>query len=307
VSFRHYFGLLPVAEKKTAHQAVNTCARIPPLLLIALGISCRRIGISLATRRRKTLITVGFAGLIGLGTSFLWLQHKRFEEKLTFFNSTLSDTAGRVCIGLDQKGIPMVWSAPNCPPNHAIIGEDDLGSRRKDGPGENVPVLGNCCPLPFDDILTEKHYYSVTSACPENSLVTGASRADCQRHCSVRCTEINTSKYKLGPERRSYYWHRTWRFNKAGGSWLESMRFNDIPVAIRYSMSRETQKQWDIDGCVGVPFGSPLTRKETGRCSGFFHRQLLYLDGTPVPMVPRCLDVSDPYDPNATCVTETTP
>ena len=208
---------------------------------------------------------------------------------------------GHLCLGIDHQG-NLSQKTLFCGDNEALYGSDDpAGDKGGEPNGSKVAVFGICCPLPFGDVLTDQQFYGVTENCPENAVVTSLSEGSCGNFCTVRCTAINTAKYKLGPERHGALWGGGGQFY--GGVFRGAdIGFDEIPAAIRYSFGRSNQFGWDEDGCIGLPPGSLLTGKQTRRCSGYRYRELLYLDGTPVVMFPKCSKLSNPEDPNATCI-----
>lgn len=206
----------------------------------------------------------------------------------------------QACIGFNemQKRWGAEWGY--CPTGHAFFGNDDPAGDA--GPAEKITVAGSCCKLPAQDILTEDHVFT-TSECPLDYVATG-SRHEVKgdtRTVYMRCTKINTGRYQLGEMTPGVYW------GKGSAGWQGSTRilWENIPKELRFASGRETAEKWDIDGCVGYPWGSLLTKKESKHCAGFSFRQLQYrgagndpLAGTPVQMLPRCADV-DPNDPTA--------
>ena len=84
----------------------------------------------------------------------------------------------------------------------------------------------------------------------------------------------------------------------AGYGFSARVGLEDIPPAIRYSLGREDSYKNDNDGCIGYPYGSLLVAKSKKSCDGFLFRRLFYLDGSPVPMFPKCIDVKDRDSPN---------
>ncbi len=122
----------------------------------------------------------------------------------------------------------------------------------------------------------------------------------------MRCTKINTARYQLGEARPGAYWGS----GAAGWKGATRITWDNIPAAIRYANGREEQHRWDVDGCIGYPWGSLLAEKHSKYCSGMMFKQLQFkgLDGDPaagtvVKMFPDCDDVANIDDPQkATCV-----
>ncbi len=216
------------------------------------------------------------------------------------------DGVGYPCVAYRPLDKGWGGSEGNCPDNHAFFSNKDVGGERKSGPGYFVPLSGACCRLPYDDILTDQHTYSAFESCPDQWVATGGS-GPCVEGCTMRCTQINTEKYMLGPETMSYYWRDPKGGRTYGRGSARQMLKEHIPIALVYAVGRLEHNLWNMDGCIGYPFGSLLTRKSRKRCDGFFYRRLLYKDGTPVRMYPECEAIDDPYTPEARCVSKDAP
>ena len=209
----------------------------------------------------------------------------------------------KVCVGtVDEQGA-LGYTKLLCPKNHAILSVSDQPGANKSGPGKFVQLEGLCCPLPSNDILTDEHIYSEMESCPDSYLATGGS-GTCGESCTMRCTKINTKKYRLGPEKPSWYvkFKDAGRLHGQGSS--ERIFWEQITPGLRYGVLRVRQAYWASDGCLGVPFGVMLTSKKNKRCDGFLFRELQYLDGVPVKIIPDCAEISDPYSPNPECLDE---
>lgn len=213
---------------------------------------------------------------------------------------------GYPCIAYDVETSAWGSNYGNCPENHAFFSNRDNGGAHKSGPGYYVTLGGACCRLPYDDILTDQHNYTSFESCPDQWVATGGS-GTCVEGCTMRCTQINTEKYTLGPETMSYYWRDPKGGRTYGRGSAKQMLKKHIPASIRYAVGRNEHNNWVDDGCVGYPFGSLLTRKSRKRCDGFFYRRLLYKDGTPVRMLPDCEAIDDPYSPEGRCVSKEHP
>ena len=209
----------------------------------------------------------------------------------------------KVCVGFLPNMATFGYTGLNCPRNYAIVANYDMGGPHKSGPGEFVPLVGNCCPLPAGDILSNRHTYDSTESCPDQYVATG-SLGHCERNCTMRCTQINTKKYKLGPEQMSYQVKFASTHRVSGQGSAKRVFWETLPKGIRFSVLRSDHRKWHDDGCLGVPLGSLLTKKAGKRCDGFFYRQLQYLDGTPVKMFPDCAAISDIYHPKPECLAE---
>ena len=192
-----------------------------------------------------------------------------------------------------------------CPESYAILGAEE-GSRE----GRlRYAVDANCCPLPATDILGNEHV-AVEESCPENFVMTGTLRqdescADCP--LKNRCTKINTERYQLSAARPGRYWGNGFsgRFQK------ERLQASDIPVGIRYGVTRTNYSDWSTDGCIGSPMGALLTKRVGKKCDDSDYRELLYRGipgdppaGTPVLMFPKCRKIENVFDPRSGCYPE---
>lgn len=222
--------------------------------------------------------------------------------------SIIAQKNGFVCVGFNKTSQKWGWkhyreSWIKCPPHHAFFGVNKSHSRRE---MEHVSLHGNCCRLPADDILTEKHIES-TTYCPDQFVATGLQgRAGNPKSVShLRCTKINTDKYSLGKPHRGVRWGVE---SSAAFPWHErkSIRRNQIPMAIRYGIGRYLKSVFTVSGCVGEPIGSLLVGKEFSNCKGLFWKQLLRKTEDkglrPVTMFPKCRDIDDVFSPDAKCL-----
>ncbi len=210
----------------------------------------------------------------------------------------------KICTGFDKKADKQHGIAGDlCPPNYAYFLNYDRGIRNKSiKAGRVVSLAGPCCPLPADDILTDEHVYDAVESCPFNYVATGGTgNLGCGKSCTMRCTKINTDRYKLGEERMAMYWKRNLKQTSSGRGSADQIKWHHLPLALRYAAGRERKypvldlgiPPWANDGCVGVPFGSLLTKKTTYTCDGFFYRPLLFKDGSAVKMLPECRQITN--------------
>ncbi len=253
--------------------------------------------------RRRRWYFIGIASAIALA-AIIFPDPKNHPQnsQINLDDYEVSKEPGRPCIGY----VPGFsdWNRSRgemCPANYAILASGDSTSPNKFGPPNYVNISANCCPLPFDDILTDKHVENVFEKCPDGAVMT--SGADqCGASCAVRCTYINSERYMLGPEKQALYVKDPEKNSASGRGYAELVSLLDVPLALRYATVRSTFIIFDADGCVGNPYGSLMVRKSEKQCSGYYYRQLLYKDGTPVPVIPHCDAISDLYDPNAKCL-----
>lgn len=239
-----------------------------------------------------------------------WNRNQRVrQEELRALLYTSQGPPGSafICSGFRgdlEEGLNWGPTIEPCPDGYAFFGQDDPpGGLTPESPARYVGVTASCCRLPYPDILTDHHVYNVMEECPEGYVATGGGVAErCGSFCTMRCTKINTAKYKLGPERSALYWTRKWSAVAWGGGSALKIDWEDIPVAIRNAVGRTSAMRSDVDGCIGFPFGSLLVRKTRKSCDGFFYRQLLFLDGKPVPTYPECEELDDPRAEYPRCV-----
>ncbi len=158
---------------------------------------------------------------------------------------------------------------------------------------------GVCCPLPNDDVLTDISKIE-TKACAPGYVVTGSPPASEK----FRCTKINDERYLLGEETDGAYWGSGF----SGRRQKRRIQLVEIPLAIRFGISRTGFSNWEIDGCIGIPYGSLLVRPGGEFCSDSKYRQLLYKGapgdppaGTPVKMFPDCGALENVYSPLGGC------
>lgn len=219
---------------------------------------------------------------------------------------------GRVCVGYEPASktwgyYPHAVGWHLCPPHYAIMGAARPPAWNfTDG---QVPIDANCCPLPRSDILSE-HSVKVDSECPENHVVTGTQgyRKGKGTSMSLRCTKINIEKYTLGPRQTGIFWGV---HSGATFPWRENrfIRWDQLPVALRYGISRVSKTQFDAGGCVAEHMGSLLVAKEHTSCKGLIWRELRYRksptkEGSPeaVQMYPKCEKLDDVFSPEPKCL-----
>ena len=208
-----------------------------------------------------------------------------------------------VCLNYSQTNVENRWSPPqpNCPKDHAVFATG-LPQRIDSG----VAIRSwQCCPLPSEGILTENKSV-VEKRCPLNSIVTGFSPGGSCPGCAQRliCAEL-AQGYALSPGNSGAYWGngRAARYSE------KQLLWSDVPVAIRYALGRRSIDAWHGDGCIGYPWGALITAVDSqNSCDGVEFRQLLKAnagDGgggeVPVPMIPQCSELRDPFSPLSGC------
>lgn len=239
----------------------------------------------------------------------------RSKERSANPPQTARDHTPKICIGWnpDTGGFGRDnWeerTAHLCPINYAIVGLDDQIS--VSGPIQNSFFSGECCPLPAGDILTSESTLEF-ARCPDDTVITGSideGPKDNKPFTKIRCTRINTNRYKLAaPVPGSY-----WGIGSGIHSYAEkhAIKISDVPAAIRSSIGRRGFSGWDTDGCIGYPPGSLVSSRSKGPCSDVEFRELQFRgigddppEGTPVKMFPECTRISDIFDPNASCIND---
>ena len=249
----------------------------------------------------RSALIAGIAGLIvvlTIGTPAIRPSVSTLPQSVE--GETASGIIPRTCVGFNHKKNAWGYEYGLCPSGHAYYGVDDPAGA--EGPAEAISVATNCCSLPAEDMLTESHVFA-TEECPINYIATGAqtNKKSESKEIRLRCTKINTERYQLGEMTPGIYW------GDGAAGWKGSKRiaWDNIPAGIRYAQGRVSKDKWDIDGCIGFPWGSVLTKKSSKHCSGFSFRQFQFrgiegdpLAGTPVKMFAICNDIGDVDDPN---------
>jgi hypothetical protein len=265
-------------------------------------------------KKKKNKLWISAIGLLAGAIFLLYVAGIGFSDDDNLPDSQLLSAQGApapkgLCTGYREDVANGSWGPTDepCPANFAINGQDDPPGDHPGGPAYYIPIVAACCPLPTDDILTDDTIYNVLEACPDNYVATGGTSENCGASCGMRCTRINTDRYMLGAEHRGMYWSKKWSYAVWGRGTSRQIDWEDIPAAHRYSHGRRRSSMYDVDGCIGVPFGSLLVRKEKKSCDGFFYRQVLYKDGTPVLMYPKCDRLEHPEEQAPTCVNDSSP
>jgi hypothetical protein len=249
----------------------------------------------LQSRFCSLLVAAGVAGTIGVPHPSLFQEHP-----VPVPAAMIPGSRPLPCLGYNSETKTWGEEYQSCPSGYAAYGVADAGGKER--PGEKIPAVQVCCPLPSPDILQKEEVY-VRESCPEDHVATG-SRLDFFRGDDgvqlMRCTKINTGRYQLGAPRPALYWGNGF----AGWQGSERIEREEIPPAIRPAMGRQGRERWNREGCVGYPWGSMLTRKTAKYCGGFFFRELQFRGvpgdppaGTPVMMFPECRDVAGIDDP----------
>lgn len=185
-------------------------------------------------------------------------------------------------------------------------------------------TIANCCPLPPDALLDE-HKLSA-GRCPDNYVATGITitstvrqkdAKDSVRNYAYRCTAINTERYQLGPPRLAiristvpHGASRQGWLNLIGADVHITTGWHQIPPGLRFGILRTHDAAYEIIGCTGYPWGSPLVGRNGASNCGFDHSELLYKGaegdppaGSPVQIFPDCIGLKDPFGRNPVCIT----
>lgn len=199
-------------------------------------------------------------------------------------------------------------------------GQALLSARNKAGParaGVEVPLGGTCCPLP-PEVLSQQHSFE-REQCPADSVITGFRRArpaDSSSHLSqdarawrnsgiheIRCTKLNTERYRLGLQSPGLYlgWYQHFR------TLLKDRTTRSrLPLELRYGLGRIGKAAWAESNCVGAPWGSLLTAKTSKWCDGFYFAPVVFASGDhqgrPAFALDRCAYLENPLDRRPRCV-----
>lgn len=233
----------------------------------------------------------------------------------------------RVCNGFNPvtggwswlPGIHQVETV--CPDGWYILTAHTVGHLAGPEP-ESIGMRFTCCPGPAD-LLTKEHRY-VALTCPADHLMTGErlEAASIIRgeegfrtaKKSLRCTALNP-RYKTAPARARVLDNLT----SLNEEWLSNtlerpekeIRFSrfHLPLAIRFAVGRVDATSYELDWCLGEPFGSALVGRFGRACIDYEFRRVVYRgagadpkEGTPVRMFPDCIAIEDRDSPNPRCV-----
>ncbi len=220
-------------------------------------------------------------------------------------------------VGAEILGSPEL----NCPRGYAFFSVDlPVGTPR---PGSKVGIKGRCCRLP-DGVLTDRHEYAL-ERCPADTVATGTRAAKQVSPCPnefgrcvaeweatdqyLRCTKLDTSRYKLGPPSSGYAIGFNHPLGMEGRTAEPFTSRGHIPLALRYGIVRIGKYSLDQGGFVGFPWGSVLTGKLSKREIEFSAILIKggSQDGAPLKTYPDCAFLSDPLDPYAVCNGTRTP
>lgn len=202
-----------------------------------------------------------------------------------------------------------------CPEDSAIMAVGFvLGPSR---PGENVQVVGRCCPLP-KGILFKEHLYASVE-CPEGFVATGvksqvgpdlckAGWEDCKAKWDsashlLRCSKVDPSRFVLGEASSGKILGFHLMLEPGKESYTSRGR---IPLGFRYGVIRSSLYEIEGGGFVGYPWGSLLTGK-LGK-NQFVFRPLVWKNspgGEPtVKLYPDCVSLKNELSPYPICVAE---
>lgn len=201
-------------------------------------------------------------------------------------------TGPYVCLGMASGDSNTNPDWAECPSGHYLFSPARVTRGEAHAGAPTMP--GVCCPLP-DPALLGKVTHEALGTCPENSIVTGISRSYPQNvfPMRIRCTELNTSRARTSPPLPgAYFGPRTGPVKVNAAS---------APVAIRWALGRQSMRTYSVHGCVGVPWGAPLTGYLGRQCDEFRFSKLITPEGLPIVMFPSCTKLTSTYDPRAGC------
>lgn len=231
---------------------------------------------------------------------------------------------GKVCVGWnpdagDFQTLAVGEATPEafCPDGYALVGTDVQAGQ--DRAFDRYPIGGDCCPLPPGALLPLHRF--VENECPPSFVATGGRLKPIrgapppvtvpplkweELEYELRCTRIDTKRFKLGPPlpavRVGWGKDPTQAFMDWVWGRAEVMTTRDhAPAAYRYALGRKSVGTWKGDVCAGYPWGSLLVKRAGIRCSHLYFSQLLFLSGEPVKIFPSCRALTDPFDPHADC------
>ncbi len=205
----------------------------------------------------------------------------------------------KVCIGFNPGAEPVantgLWgfAHADCPAGFAPYGLGEIGRDLA------------CCPLPSDDVLESSAQWT-SGQCPPDSIIVGFRRPPGCATCAseAHCRRINLSRYQLGSPQPGVFWG----IGRQSTQELHTVPFADLPLAIRYGLSRASYAYWVRKGCVGSPWGALLVAAGEKSCGSSRFRELQYAGrpsdppaGTPVTMFPECAAAPNPLDPFHGC------
>ncbi len=148
-----------------------------------------------------------------------------------------------------------VVGATDCAPDQAVYMMDD-------GTGPNFI----CCPLPAPDILAATPAQLRGTQCQPGEVITGAAGA-----YNLRCTAINTTRYRLAPAQLPCYFGS----GAAGGSGVSGCAGHPT------SFSVLANNYFGSDGCSSQPYGSLFVRQAGKDCEDMAASQLQYTGAVP--------------------------
>ncbi len=235
----------------------------------------------------------------------VWEQHVRLvvpgesgrRSDGAAFGNTAPLEGPRICLGYRPGTTDRTRSweqGPQiCEQSSAFFGLDDTYSTI-------YPRFVACCPLPAGDILLPQSIV-VEEFCPADMVATGLEKLPRQAdRFGLRCTKINTERYRLAPAKPGVYWgagysHRAFHL---------ALARHEIPLGIRYAFGRYSASSWDDDGCIGSPPGSLFVGGFSGKCSETKYSELLERrpeGDVPVKMFPDCTAIGNILDPRSGC------
>jgi hypothetical protein len=199
----------------------------------------------------------------------------------------------------------------DCPPGYAFMALDTIPGRPWQSPGGR-PVQGYCCPLPAGALVGAP--FDGANECVDQSVATGGGARENGAPGDaffLRCTHINTERYRLGE--RTSGWSVGWMEEFISAVPLRAMGIvhrttrSRLPVTLRYGFFRRDWRSWEFVGCAGHPWGSLLVSRKGKGCHELEFRQLLVVseDGQatkPAKVYSGCTAMSSPFEEVPDCL-----
>lgn len=191
-----------------------------------------------------------------------------------------------------------------CPAGYAMVELDDgrLGG-------------GSCCPLPSDLLKQETDHLTEDTICPAGEVATGIYRAPAMSEVScpsgqceqlLRCTAIDTSRYRLLEDRPGAYWGD----GTARKFGTHQPSRSDIPHGMRNGIGRQRWDRWDMDGCMPPAWGALLRggfSAKGSECEQYRFARVEPLDPGTDPASPTFQWQKNPIFPVRSCARPTDP
>ena len=187
-------------------------------------------------------------------------------------------------------------SESHCEEGQAILFHAFL-IRKLQAPRFQAP-FGNCCPLPPGALLPD-HVFA-TERCPENRVVTGGrispefqkskGEQSAAPTYELRCTLINSERWKLKNDAETvqldFTFDRSQIAKSFDGVSKRIVGRRQLPARYRFAFGQLSSTSWAREGCLGFPWGAPMTAMGNRGCEGFSFASLESLTTRPDAPVP---------------------